>query len=370
MGDTFIAEAMGAQFIVYTAKHGDGFCMWQTDTTDFGVKDTPWRGGKGDILADLSESCRKRGMKLGIYINATSLLHQAGGGGKTDDAKDQERYSRIYRQQLIEVLSRYGDIFEVWFDGGCSIEVGDILQKHTPNAMVFGSPAMTIRWVGNEQGVAPYPAWNACKTSVTHGTEQAHPDGPYWLPIECDARIRASWMFQEDNVHTLKSVDELMDMYDKSVGRGAVLLLNNTPDTTGRIPEADAARSAQFGAEIRRRFAQSIAETAGKGPLVELELEAPATIDHVILMEDIRFGERVRQYPVEGWSQGAWHALCTGSAIGHKRIHRFPAAQVDKLRLRILESVAPPLIRKLAVYNGAATQKNDPKPLDNPKPSR
>ncbi len=349
------AEAMGAKYIVFVAKHVGGFCMWRTDTTDYGVKDTPWRGGKGDVLADLAKSCRKRGMNLGVYLSPCDRKHGAGVGGrcKTQDAQD--RYNEIYRQQLTEVLSRYGKMFEVWFDGSNVVPVGDILKKHAPRAMVFQGPHATIRWVGNEDGVAPYPAWNSVKEgdakSGTATAKHGDPNGTAWLPNECDARMRNTWFWNSKNAHTLKSVEQLMDMYYRSAGYGAVLLLNHTPDPTGQIPEADVKRGAEFGAEVKRRFGKPLAETNGQGNCIELSLSTPTTIDHAVTMEDIRHGERVRRYVIEGQVGQRWKILCSGTAIGHKKIDRFGPASVTRVRLRCVEAAASPHIRSFAVYS-------------------
>lgn len=187
------AEAMGAKYIVFVAKHVGGFCTWQTETTDYGVKDTPWRGGKGDVMADLAESCRKRNIKLGVYLSPADRKQGAGVGGRCGDEEAQRRYDKIYRQQLTELLSRYGEMYEVWFDGSNVVEVGDILKKHAPHAMIFQGPHATIRWVGNESGVAPYPAWNAVSEEAARSgvatARHGNPDGDAWLPNECDARI-------------------------------------------------------------------------------------------------------------------------------------------------------------------------------------
>jgi alpha-L-fucosidase len=347
------AEAMGAKFIIFVAKHAGGFCMWQTDTTDYSLESTPWRGGKGDVLADLAASCRKKGMKLGVYLSPQDKKHGAGGGGRCDTEEAQDQYDDLYRAQLTEVLSRYGEISEVWFDGSTVVRVGDILSKYAPNAMIFQGPHATIRWVGNEDGFAPYPAWNSVsEADARSGVATAangDPNGTVWLPNECDARMRNTWFWRTDNAQTLKTVDQLMEMYYRSVGHGAVLLLNQTPDPTGLIPEADFKRGAEFGAEVARRFGQSIAETSGKGDLVELSLKEPTLIDHAIVMEEIAQGERVREYVIEGLADGEWTPLCQGTAIGHKKIERFAPAKVSKVRLRVLRSAAEPLIRKLAV---------------------
>ncbi|MBN1419239.1 MAG: alpha-L-fucosidase [Planctomycetes bacterium] len=349
------AEAMGAKYIVFVAKHVGGFCMWRTETTDYGVRNTPWRGGKGDVLADLSASCRKKGMKLGVYLSPCDRKLGADVGGRCADPVAQARYDEIYRKQLTEVLTRYGEMCEVWFDGSIIIEVGDILKARAPRAMVFQGPHATIRWVGNEDGFAPDPAWNAVSEAAARSgvATAAHgdPDGTRWMPLECDARIRSTWFWNTKNADTLKSVERLMAMYYRSVGRGAVLLLNQTPDTTGRIPEADVRRGAEFGAEIRRRFGESIAETSGAGEEVALSLPAPAPVDHVIIMEDLRAGERVREYAIEGLAGGEWTALSKGTSIGHKKIDRFRPRTVEKIRFRAIRAAAEPKIRRLAVFS-------------------
>lgn len=350
-----VAVAMGAKQIVFVAKHVGGFCWWQTETTDYGVKNTPWRGGKGDVMKDLAESCHKRGMKLGVYLSPADGKLGIGVGGRAKTPEAQENYNRVHRQQLTELLSLYGTMDEVWFDGSNIVPVGDILAKYAPKAMIFQGPQATITWIGNEEGVARYPTWNAMSSEKARsGVSTGHdgdPDGDVWMPSECDARIRADWFWSTKNLPTLKSVDQLMGMYYRSVGHGAVLLLNQTPDTTGRIPEEDAKRAAEFGSEIQRRFGNSIAETMGKGNAVEFDPGKPVKIDHVITQENILEGERVREYVIEGLVGGEWKQLCEGTAIGHKKIDQFAPVKVAKLRLRITRSVAEPQIRRFAAYS-------------------
>jgi alpha-L-fucosidase len=349
-----VAESMGAKYIIFVAKHVGGFCWWQTDTTEYSVKNIPWKKGKGDVLADLSASCGKRSMKLGVYLSPADRRHDVGVGGRAKDSEQQADYEQLFRRQLTEILSKYGEMMEVWFDGSLVFDVGDILAEHAPKAVVFQGPQASIRWVGNEAGFAPYPAWNGARYDrETWGTlTAAHgdADGDRWLPNECDARIRNTWFWRTDNAQTLKSVDELMEMYERSVGHGAVLLLNHTPDPTGRIPEADAARSAEFGREISRRYGIPIIDTAGQGNTVEMSLSAPSEIDTLISMEDITLGERVRAYIIEGHNDGRWKELCSGTAIGHKKIDRIAPLRVSALRLRITESVGEPVIRRFAAH--------------------
>ncbi|HEX3997553.1 MAG TPA: alpha-L-fucosidase [Pirellulales bacterium] len=348
------AEAMGAKYIVFVAKHSGGFCWWQTDTTDYSVKNTPWRGGKGDVLAELSASCKKHGMKLGVYISPMDRKHKAAGGGRCATPELQAAYNKLYRQQLTEVLSRYGSMFEVWFDGSNVVPVGDILRQYAPHAMIFQGPHATIRWVGNEDGIAPYPAWNSLSIADARSgvatARQGNPDGAAWLPNECDAEFRDAWMWNSKNAGSLKSVERLMEIYDGSVGHGAVLLLNHSPDRTGLIPAADFERGKQFGDEIRHEFAHSLAETSGHGNMVELPLAKPATIDRLVLMENIVDGERVREFVVEVQHGGEWRPLFHGSAIGHKQIIRFAPTEATAVRLRVSKSAAEPEVRKLAVY--------------------
>ena len=351
-----VAESMGAKYIVFVAKHEGGFCWWQTETTDFGVRNTPWRGGKGDVLADLAASCRRRGMKLGVYLSPQDRKHGVAVGGRAKDPSQQSAYETLFRRQLVEVLSKYGDMAEVWFDGNLVFDVGDIVAKHAPNAVVFQGPQASIRWVGNEDGVAPDPAWNAVNDTSPgvkwgdYTAAQGVFGGNRWLPIECDARIRATWFWRTDNVRTLKSVDQLMDMYYRSVGHGAVMLLNSTPDRTGLIPESDAQRAAEFGDTIRRRLGTPVGETRGTGTAVTLTLKASTSIAHVVLMENLAGGERVREYVVEGRIQGQWQPLSSGTAIGHKKIDRIAPAVVDAVRLRITRSAGTPDIRRFAAY--------------------
>lgn len=349
-----VAESMGAKYIVFVAKHVGGFCMWQTDTTDYSIKNTAWRGGKGDVLADLSASCKKRGMKLGVYLSPRDDTFGAETSGKCATAETQAKYDALYRQQLTEVLSRYGDMFEVWFDGSNVIEVGDILKAHAPSAMIFQGTYATIRWVGNEDGLAPYPAWNCTtKEAAARGATAADstPFGDVWLPSECDVSLRRDWFWNSKNEGTIKSLDQLMDIYYRSVGRGAVLLLNVTPDRTGLVPEADVRRAAEFGAEIRRRFESAPASTSGAGDTLELGLTALRPVDHVMLMEDIAQGERVLEYVVEAQVGGAWKEIVKGTAIGHKKIDRFEPVESGRWRFRCLKSNGPVTINKFAVYS-------------------
>lgn len=351
------AISWGAKMIIFVAKHVGGFCWWQTDTTEYSVKNTAWRGGKGDVMADISASCKKYGLKLGVYIYPGDDNWGAyiGSGGKTQDPTNQEAYNRVFRQQLIEVLTRYGEIFEVWFDGSCIIEVGDILAKHAPNAIVFQSPHANIRWCGTEEGKLPQNAWSTVKGIDLKGGEatvvQSTPDGDTWAPLEVDTTLYDHfWFWSPEKEKKRKSLEWLMRIYYQSVGRGGVLLLNASPNITGRIPEDDIKRYSDFGKEITRRFSNPIAETKGEGTELVLELDNKTMVNHAIISEDIAGGERVRAWRLEAQTDDGWKHLASGNHLGNKRICVFPEVTTHSLKLTVEQSVADPMISCLAAY--------------------
>ncbi len=352
------AESFGAKMIIFVAKHVGGFCMWQTESTDYSIKNTPWKNGKGDILDELAKACFNRGMRLGVYIYPGDDTWGAylGGGGKTKDPARQEGYNKVLRLQWEEVLSRYGNqIHEIWYDGGLVVPLEDIVKKYAPNAIVFQGPFANIRWVGNEQGIAPYPAWNSvkakdAKTGVATG-DHGDPDGDVWMPLEVDVTLKDhNWFWSPGNYKNLRSLNQLMEIYYTSVGRGGLLLLNAAPDTTGLIPTEDIALYKQFGDEINRRFGKCVASTSGNGEVQEIKMEKPTEIDHVVIQEDIVFGERVREYAVEGKTGENWIELATGISIGYKRIERFDAVELSAVRVRFTKFSYPPVIKNLALY--------------------
>lgn len=357
------AKAIGAKYAILVVKHSSGFMLWQSDLYPYSVKQTPWRDGKGDILADFIRSCKKYDIKPGIYASMTcnsywNVLAHKVNRGKGGDPEALKKYSDMCEKMVTELWTKYGKFTEIWFDGGVlPVEKGGpdlvpILKKHQPQAVVFQSPERGgIRWVGNEKGVADYPCWSTVK--ILNDPGSGDPDGKIWNPGECDVPVRNHhWFWNPNQDHKLYSLNELVDMYYKSVGRNCTLLLNANPNRDGLIPEADMKRYIEFGKEIRRRFSRPIARTTGKGKKVELSLKNPSEINHVIIMEDIAQGERVRVYKVEGLlPDGQWIELCEGQSIGHKRIQVFDTKTLKKIRLRVTKSAVEPIIRELAVYN-------------------
>lgn len=351
------ARSFGAERIVFVAKHTGGFCWWQTHTTDYGVKECPWKEGKGDVLKELSASCRKWGLSLGIYIYPGDRTWGAyiGGGGRTRDPMLQEAYNQVFRTQLTEVLSGYGTIEEVWFDGSCIIEVRDILDTYAKDAVIFQGPHATIRWCGTERGALPDPAWSALKKEdLETGTAtvvQSNPEGDVWAPLEVDTPLYDHfWFWSQENEKKRKSLSELMQVYYHSAGRGGVLLLNVSPDRDGVIPEADMELLKAYGKEIARRFGSPLAECAGEGAVLLLRLPEKQRVNHVVLMEAYEKGERVRRYQVEAHTDGGWKTVGEGFRIGRKRILVFGSVETDVLRLVVKKASDTPLLRSMAAF--------------------
>jgi alpha-L-fucosidase len=239
------------------------------------------------------------------------------------------------------------------------VPTSDLVRKYASHAAIFQGPDATIRWVGNENGFAPYPLWNAeSKADAVSGVSTSmhgDPNGDAWIPIECDVSIRRpNWFWSTTNVRHLMTLDQLIEVYYRSVGRGAQLLLNIPADRRGHMPDEDFARAREFGDEIHRRFTKSLAETRGAGEHLELSFAQLAHIDHVILEEETRYGQRVRAFHLEGLQNSEWVALYQGSSIGHKHIVPIAPGEFRALRLRVTDSQGEPQIRRLAAFNTGA----------------
>ena len=356
------AELWGAKLILFVAKHTGGFCWWRTNTTDYGIKNTPWRGGEGDVLKDLSESCRKYGLDLGIYVYPGDETWGAGigSGGLTKDPEKQEGYNRIFRQQMTEVLTKYGPVREVWFDGSCHIDVNDILGKYASDAVILQGPMANLRWVGNESGYAPFSNWYTLsredlQTGVATAI-QSDPFGNAYAPVEIDVPLLKNkghkWFWAPGTDHLILTTDQLMDIYYKSVGRGAVLLLNSTPDTTGLIPQSHILAYKAFGEEIKRRFDNPLKKTSGKGRSLDMKFTQAVKINHVILQEELAEGQRVLAFVIEGMdSNNNWRLLYEGTSVGSMKICYFDRVPLRKIRVQFTNIKAEPHITNFAVYD-------------------
>ena len=369
------AQKLGAKYAVLTAKHGSGFTLWPTKTHEYNISHCPYKDGKGDIVAEFVASCRKYGIKPGIYANMSTngyLWVDNPGLVQPGSPITQEQYADIIKRQLTELWSNYGELFEVWFDGGIlspaqgGTDALALLRELQPRAIAFQGPygyENLIRWVGNEVGTAPDPCWaTADSTTNSDGVQvveglNGRPDAPFWCPGESDFTLRrqdsfgGGWMWHEGQDEMLYGLDELMKRYETSVGRNTNMLLGLVIDNRGLIPQADVQRASEYGKAIERRYGHPTATAHGKGCELVIKLKHPTSIDRLYLQEDIRYGERAMAWHVDAQlADGTTTALCQGTNIGHKRICTFPAVQATQLRLVIDESKAKPRIRQFAVF--------------------
>lgn len=370
------AHALGARYAVLTATHFNGFLQWQSDIYPYGVRQARWREGKGDLVRQFVDSCHRYRIQPGLYLSCFRNAFwrvdryrvEYGQGGPKQTA-----FARMCEGMVRELCCRYGPLLQIWFDAGLIApndggpDVLPIVDQCQPNMVFYHSPERREhRWIGNESGVAGYPCWATMPDLPA--AEAAHkgrppnwrqllahgdPDGKLWSPAMADTVLRNHhWFWKPDTERTIEPLPRLIELYYTSVGRNANLMLGLTPNPDGLLPDPDCRRCAEFGREIRRRFGTPVAQTSGTGTHIELPLPSPARIDHVVMMEEIRHGERVRQYVVEGLVPGGqWRELCRGISIGHKRIQRFGQQPVTRLRLRITQSAATPRLRRLAAYH-------------------
>ncbi len=368
------AKLWGAKQIIFVAKHVGGFCWWQTNTTEYSVKNIPWKNGKGDLLADIAASCKKYGLNLGVYIYPGDVKYGAGigSGGKTTNPDLQEAYNKVFRQQLTEVLTNYGPMLEVWFDGNCIVDIDDILEKHASQSVIFQSKKASIRWPGSESGMLAYPAWNSLSSKdLNSGISTQYnddPNGDAWAPLEADAPLyNHNWFWNPTNEKKRKSLQNLIDMYYKSAGYGGVMLLNASPDTTGKITDGDKNAYRALGQTIQQRFSNPLKQLNNKkGIIFTISFDKPTAVNHIVIEEDYRYGHRIRNYTVQGKINNKWEVITKGSSVGRKKIDAFATQNVTELKLTIDAHVNTPLIRSLKVYhvndythNPAPTETND-----------
>jgi alpha-L-fucosidase len=325
------AKAGGFKLMIMTAKHHDGFCLWPSKFTDHSVKGSPWKNGRGDVVGEFVAACRAQKMKVGLYLSPWDRHEKTYG---TD------AYNDHFCNQLTELLSNYGVIDEVWFDGANGEgpngkkQVYDwnryfaLIRQLQPRALIAIS-GPDIRWVGNESGVAR-PGESSVQTR----------DGqPVWYPAECDVSIRPGWFYHASEDGKVKTIAELMDIYFKSVGRNSVLLLNVPPDRAGRFAAPDVQRLQEFGVAVRGLFTNEIARGTANG-IVEFGGERRFNLVNV--REDIEQGERVQAYHLEVRQGGAWQAVARGTVIGQRNLHRVAEVKAEAARLVVERSSAEP----------------------------
>ena len=366
------AKAMGARFAILTASHETGFRLWQSDANPYCLKAVAWGQGSRDIVAEFVASCRRYGLQPGIYLGTrwNSRLGVLDFKVTERSPLSQAQYNDLIEKEVAEICSRYGELFELWFDGGAygpdrgGPDVLSIYQRYQKHGIFYHNHERAdVRWGGSESGRVPYPCWATMPFDgysrfnrklakdgfalLKHGD----PEGKVWCPAMSDAPLRHhEWFWDAGDDHKVRPLSSLVDMYYGSVGHNSTLIVGLTPDRRGLIPDADVKRCREFGVAIARAFANPLARTSGEGRSLELDLGRMQIIDHVVLQEDIAEGERVRQYSLEVHDSGGWKPLAEGSCIGHKRIHRFAPRSADRLRLRIQSAIAPPLIKAFVAF--------------------
>lgn len=389
-----VCKAAGMKGIIITAKHHDGFCLWPSKYTKHSVKSSPWRDGKGDLLRELSDACHEYGLKFGVYLSPWDRNHPDYGNSPV--------YNAFFAKQLTEVLTRYGDVFEVWFDGANGegpsgrkqvydwpLFIGTV-RKYQPSAVIFSDGGPDVRWVGNEAGHANPTNWSLLKRDeIEPGTSRSaeltsgHADGNYWVPAECDVSIRPGWFYHAEEDNRVKSVRQLEDIYYASVGQNASLLINLPVDRRGLVHETDAQRLLELRKTLDADFAHDLAKgkpaTASQvrggsrkfapGNAVDgnpntywavddnttaasltIDLGAPTVINRVLLQEYIALGQRVQSFSIEAKIGGEWKTVAEGTTIGSKRILRIPDTLATEVRLSIHASRACPTISTFSLY--------------------
>lgn len=349
------AKEAGAAYTVFVCKHHDGFANWPSKYTEYSVANSPWKNGKGDLVREYVDACHKYGMKVGLYYSPAEF------GSKK---KTPEEYDQYFIDQISELLTNYGKIEYLWFDG-CGSEdhkydtdrIVKAIRSMQPEILLFNLWDPDTRWVGNESGLAAHDNRNVVGlldfSVQTEARDYLAEDT--FLPAECDCRIRREWFYSDSDADNLKSLDELMSLYYYSVGRGANLLLNIAPDRTGKIAEEDAARAKEFGDTVRAIFAEPAAslETAQRTDnTYSMQLEEPQLVDHVVLQEKLEEGEHIERFSVwiHPYTYGRPICVYEGRTVGHKRICKFPAVTTKQVDVVIEEENAPHTLRSLAVY--------------------
>lgn len=348
-----IKEA-GATYAILVCKHHDGFANWPSKYTDYSVKNTPWKDGKGDVVREYVNACRKYGIKIGLYYSPAQF------GSIKMNPKEYDDY---FINQISELLTDYGAIDYLWFDGCGSekhkydtVRIVKAIRALQPEILIFNMWDPDTRWIGNEAGLAnPYNSSVVKSLDFSVMTEDKDElDTEMFLPGECDCRIRRrNWFYSDNDAHTLKSLDELMGLYYYSVGRGSNLLINIAPDRRGLLPEADAARYIEFGKAVKERFANPIeTQMTRNGNKYTVELPDELIINHVVIEENVEDGDKIDQFTVYVYPThfGKPVIVYRGETVGHRHICSFPTVCTQKLEIIVEKERAPHSLDSIKVH--------------------
>jgi alpha-L-fucosidase len=381
------ARAAGAGSLILTAKHHDGFCLWPTATTCHSVASSPWRSGDGDAMREFVDACRAEGLGAGVYLSPWDRNAAFYGEG--------ERYNDFYIAQLTELLTRYGTLVEVWFDGANGEGPNGKRQSYDwprihrtvrslqPHAVIFSDAGPDVRWIGNERGVAGETCWSTIDPAavpyagydgpgVAEVLQTGHPHGSVWRPGETDVSIRPGWFWHPAEDAKVRTVENLVDLHLTSVGRNSKLLLNVPPTRHGVLHPIDTARLAGYGEAITRLYEVDHASTArgserradhlidgasdtwwspsDGSASVELRFRRAERCSVVCLEEAIAHGQTVERYRVEAFAAGSWHEVARGTTIGHRKLDRIEPIMADRFCLTVERSLDVPRLARLSIF--------------------
>jgi alpha-L-fucosidase len=401
---TSTLKAAGFKGVILTTKHHDGFCLWPTQYTEHSIKNSPYKNGQGDIVGELAESCKQQGLKFGIYVSPWDRNHAAYGT---------PAYVDYYRNQLKELFTKYGPVFEMWFDGANG---GDgyygganekrringstyydwpgtltLVREIEPNVIFFSDAGPGVRWIGNERGVAGETNWNtitpdtlfAGKGGIEELLNSGSETGTHWIPGEVDVSIRPGWFYHTREDSLVKSPEKLFEIYLTSVGRGSTLLLNVPPDQRGLIHENDVRALQGFRELLNKELGVNLADGASveasstrgdsksfsaqnivdadretywstdngitSGDIL-INLPEEQTMEYIVLQEYIKLGQRVKQFAIDVQEDGQWVRVGEGTTIGYKRILKISPVKTSKIRVSIIDSKACPTISSVSVF--------------------
>ncbi|MBN1154722.1 alpha-L-fucosidase [candidate division KSB1 bacterium] len=403
------AKDVGMKQLILTAKHHDGFCLWPSDHTDHSVKNSPWKNGQGDVVREFVDACHEYGLRVGLYLSPWDRNHAEYG---------RDNYIRYYRDQLTELLTRYGEISEIWFDGANGgtgyyggareerridrktyyhwDETFKLVKRLQPDLLIFSDSGPDIRWIGNEHGHAGETNWSMLSVDKTVIGEadvdylnSGDPEGTTWVVGECDVSVRPGWFYHEREDTLVKTPQQLVDIYYKSVGRNGVLLLNIPPDRRGLFHENDISALKKFHEILEETFDVNLAQgkvarasnsrlnhkkfspqnildddadsywatdDSVRQATIEIDLGDRVQFDRIMIQEPIRFGQRISKFSVEGRVDHEWLTLTRGTTIGYKRLLRIKPVQTDRVRLIIMESNNTPAISNFGLYKASADE--------------
>ena len=386
------AGECGFKTVILTAKHHDGFCLWPGEYTNHSVKSSPWKDGQGDVVGELAAACKKYGVKMGIYLSPWDRHEQSYGQG--------DAYNNYYLAQLRELMSNYGQLAEMWFDGACGEgsngkkQVYDfkayraLVRQLQPRVVMFSDAGPDVRWIGNEHGFAGETNWSMMDKSrvVIGGADTGYLNngdinGPDWVPGECDVSIRKGWFWHRDQQP--KSVDELLDIYFKSVGRNGLLLLNVPPNDKGLFADEDVKRLYEFHEALDDIFKNNLAlnkkahsnhvrsnsdnfsatnvtdgdnntywapDDSTLTGFLEIDLGEPVSFNVVEIREPIAMGQRIKAYDVVIWDNSGWKQVCNGTTVGYKKLDSINKVSASRIRVNIKDARACPLVSEIGLY--------------------